>query len=80
MASLVWYSSLNGTRKCENLSKDNWFRVPGSGDAHAIHVKRHCGGLLALRLIDGGAVEITDQALRERLAVAGLRLPWGVAI
>lgn len=76
MASFVWYSALNGTRKQENLSRDNWFRVPGSGAAHVIHVKRHCGGLLALRLAGEGAVEITEEALRERLAETGLTLPW----
>ena len=76
MASFVWYAGLNGTRKQENLSRDNWFRIPGSGDSGAIHVKRHCGGLLALRLTKDGAVEITEQELRERLASVGLRLPW----
>ena len=76
MASFVWYSALNGTRKQENLGRDNWFRVPGSGDAHTVHVKRHCGGLLALRLVGQGAVEITEEALRERLAETGLTLPW----
>lgn len=76
MASFVWYAGLNGTRKQENLSRDNWFRIPGIGESSAVHVKRHCGGLLALLLTQNGAVEITEQALRERLAATGLRLPW----
>jgi hypothetical protein len=76
MASFVWYSALNGTRKQENLGRDNWFRVPGSGRTCPIHVKRHCGGLLALRLDRDGVSEITEEALRDRLAETGLTLPW----
>lgn len=76
MASFVWYAGLNGTCKQENLSRDNWFRIPGIGESGAVHVKRHCGGLLALLLTQNGAVEITERALRERLAATGPRLPW----
>ena len=39
MASFVWYDGLNGTRKQENLSRDNWFRIPGIGESSAVHVK-----------------------------------------
>lgn len=76
MPSIVWYQSLNGTRKETELGGASWFRIPGSGDAHTVHVKRHCGGLLALRLTHAGAVEITSEALRCRLSETGLTLPW----
>jgi hypothetical protein len=78
MAAHVWYASLNGSRKQEDISKSNWTRIPGSGGEHPIHVKRHCGGILALRITPSGAVEITEETLRERLRQAGMRLPWEV--
>ena len=72
----IYYSALNGTRKTVNL--DRMERIPGSGLTRAVYVSRHCGGLLAIRLTENGGVEITDEALRDRLKETGQKLPWEV--
>ena len=74
-ARMIWYTALNGTRKVLNM--DRMHKIPGSGDKLQILVTRHCGGLLAVRLLSsGGGVEITEPVLRERLAETGHKLPW----
>lgn len=73
---IIHYVSLNGSTKVENLSREAWFTIPGSGDAYPVKVKRHCGGILAIRLTKNGGVEITSEALRDRLKEVGLSLPW----
>lgn len=75
---LIHYVALNGSTKVENLSREAWFTVPGSGDSYVVKVKRHCGGILAIRLTKNGGVEITEAALRDRLKEVGLSLPWEV--
>lgn len=69
----IYYMALNGTRKIANISRME-FRV-GSGP-FKVYVSRHCGGLLAIRETISGGVEITEEALRERLKQAGVELPW----
>ena len=73
---IIHYKALNGSTKVENLSREAWFTIPGSGDAYPVKVKRHCGGILAIRLTKNGGVEITSEALRDRLKEVGLSLPW----
>ena len=74
MARMVYYVALNGTRKVLDLGK--MLKIPGSEDRFQVYVSRHCGGLLAVRMTPNGGVEITEQALRERLAEVGAKLPW----
>ena len=75
------YLALNGSQKIEtDMGKECWFTVPGSGDTNVVKVKRHCGGLLAIRLTRNGGVEITEAALRDRLADTGVKLPWEEAV
>lgn len=76
MPSVAWYKALNGSTKETTISGESWFRIPGTASRHSIHVKRHCGGLLALQITEGGLVEITETDLRQVLRDTGLTLPW----
>ena len=75
MSNLIHYQALNGTRKVANLGR--MARIPGDNGELQVRVSQHCGGLLAIRILSTGAgVEITEAALRARLASTGARLPW----
>lgn len=72
---MIHYLALNGTRKVANL--DRMERIPGKGDELQVRVARHCGGLLAIRLLpNGSGAEITEPALREWLNSTGAKLSW----
>ena len=70
---MTHYLALNGTYKVQDTSKMHSIGIHGAPE---IRVRRHCGGILALRMTQNGAVEITKQALMDRLAELGAKLPW----
>ena len=74
MSKMTHYLALNGTYKVQDTSKMH--SINGARGIPEIMVRRHCGGILALRMTQNGAVEITKQALMDRLAELGAKLPW----
>lgn len=72
---MIRYLALNGTHKIANLDRMERFWWPSN--YFQIAASRHCGGLLAIILTQGGSwEEITEPSLREQLQAMGETLSW----